>query len=268
MSKQRQQTQELINSPYIIPKCAVFGIIYCFINMMNNKVYVGQHIGQIIWTRWDKDLRGGNPHFDRAVKKYGIKAFRGEILAYCYSQQELDNLEKLWILTLRSYDPEIGYNKTFGGEGGSKTQETRDKMKAAWELRVVSDEMIERCIRNYTAMIGVPNHRRGKKHTEASILKMIESLIPQKEIRKQRMLSCWADSEFRENRIISQKHEPHTEETKKLLSTINIERHASKTPEERKQGTAKARIAREVSLFEQRRKLNPHAISFIPIRGT
>lgn len=128
MSKQKQQAQELINSPYIVPGCKVFGIIYCFVNMVNNKVYVGQHVGnsKSIWTRWYRDLRGGNPHFASAVEMYGIEMFRGEILAYCYSQEELDNIETLWIITLCTYNPEYGYNMTYGGEHGTLTQEVRD----------------------------------------------------------------------------------------------------------------------------------------------
>ena len=53
--------------------------------MINNKAYIGQHRGNRISGRWPEDLRGGNPHFNRAVITYGIENFRGEILAYCYS---------------------------------------------------------------------------------------------------------------------------------------------------------------------------------------
>jgi len=39
-------------------------------------------------------------------------------------------LETSWIILLRSYDPEVGYNLTFGGEGGCPTQEVRARMSA------------------------------------------------------------------------------------------------------------------------------------------
>lgn len=92
------QAQELTNSSYIIPKCKVFGIVYALVNMKNNKTYVGQHGGdsKSIWTRWRKDLRRGhNSHLNNAVKQYNAAAFRGEILAYCHSREEMNNLERL-----------------------------------------------------------------------------------------------------------------------------------------------------------------------------
>lgn len=93
-------------------------IVYLLLNTLNNKGYVGQHKGNAIFTRWPKNLRGGNPHFNNAVNEYGHEIFSREILNTCTSQEEMSNLEKLWILTLRTYDPEFGYNKTFGGESG------------------------------------------------------------------------------------------------------------------------------------------------------
>ena len=100
-------------------------IVYLLLNTVNNKSYVGQHLGDKISTRWPSNLKGGNPHLESARKKYGPKAFSKEILNYCCSQEEMNNLERLWILTLCTYDPNYGYNLTFGGEGGKRTDEAK-----------------------------------------------------------------------------------------------------------------------------------------------
>src|SRR5208282_2391337 len=103
-------------------------IVYLLLNTINNKGYVGKHKGSTISTRWREDLVGGNSHLEGARKRYGAGVFRREILNRCSSQDEMNNLERLWILTLRTYDPDYGYNKTFGGDGVRHTQETRAKM--------------------------------------------------------------------------------------------------------------------------------------------
>ena len=91
-------------------------IVYLLLNTVNNKGYIGQHIGDSISGRWNDDLSGGhNRHLERARKMYGPEIFSRMILNACSSQEEMDNLESLWILTLRTYDPDYGYNVAFGG---------------------------------------------------------------------------------------------------------------------------------------------------------
>lgn len=104
-------------------------IVYLIYNMVNNKGYVGKHRGNSISTRWRADLSGGhNQHLENARIKYGWKSFKREILNRCSSSQEMNNLERLWILTLRTYDSEYGYNKTYGGEGEVLTEEGKTKL--------------------------------------------------------------------------------------------------------------------------------------------
>lgn len=97
-------------------------IIYIARNMTNEfgicKAYIGQtkntlkhrkkeHIDSAI-------LEGCEYFFHRALRKYGAENFSFDILAHCSSQEEMDNLEKLWTITLRTYDQEFGYNILIG----------------------------------------------------------------------------------------------------------------------------------------------------------
>jgi len=114
-------------------------IVYLLRNESNFKCYVGQHRGTDLAKRWNKRFTNmkGNQHFARALKKYGPEAFSREILNVCSSREEMNNLERLWICTLRSYDPKFGYNKQMGGVKwrAHHTPETRQRISLAMKER-------------------------------------------------------------------------------------------------------------------------------------
>src|SRR5208282_2656486 len=96
-------------------------IVYLVHNMVNGKIYVGftemSFCGR--WSLHCDAAYSGQPYLlPRAIRKYGPENFRYEILATVKTKKEATTLETLWILTLRSYDSKIGYNMTYGGEGG------------------------------------------------------------------------------------------------------------------------------------------------------
>jgi hypothetical protein len=66
----------------------------------------------------------------QAIRKYGPEAFIAEGLTRCNSLEQMNNLEKLWIALLGTYDYESGYNMTPGGDGRPVlcTEETRKKI--------------------------------------------------------------------------------------------------------------------------------------------
>ena len=117
-------------------------IVYLLLNQINLKGYVGQHKGNKLSTRWDPkfNLSKVNDHLRKAVKKYGYDVFSREILNHCSTPEEMDSLEKLWILVLRTYDSRYGYNKAFGGmycRGHTPDARKRisEAMKRVWANR-------------------------------------------------------------------------------------------------------------------------------------
>ena len=95
--------------------------IYKTTNLINRKIYVGQHstdkledgyIGCGIYGQSDATE---NILFHRAVRKYSYKNFRREIIEFCESEDELSNREIFWIRELKSQDSTIGYNISRGG---------------------------------------------------------------------------------------------------------------------------------------------------------
>jgi group I intron endonuclease len=115
------------------------GIIYLIVNKINGKVYVGQTIRKLAYRmnihRHDCRRSVNRPLY-RSIKKYGWGAFEVRKIAEASSQKELDNLERLWILALQSADREHGYNLTFGGEHGARTEEVRRRMSESRKGRI------------------------------------------------------------------------------------------------------------------------------------
>ena len=98
----------------------------------SGKSYVGQTIHSFE-HRWKQHLRNKkNPYaVHAALKKYGPESFLVQELAHADNQEQLNNLEKLWIILLQSAEPTKGYNLTWGGEGGSHTEATKEKLREA-----------------------------------------------------------------------------------------------------------------------------------------
>ena len=91
-----------------------YGYIYKTINLKNNKMYVGQKIGDFNFNYF-----GSGKNICRAIKKYGKKVFKLEIIVYAEDRNKLNKLEKQYIKKYRKlFGKRNLYNITDGGEGG------------------------------------------------------------------------------------------------------------------------------------------------------
>lgn len=124
--------------------------VYLITNKLNFKIYVGLTEGpeetairdrfkDHIWSRNKQD------HFHAAIRLYGEDAFVVQELGRYQTLKEMNNAESLWILTLRSFDPKIGYNTTFGGGyRGKPTEETKAKIGLASSQRTHTEDTKEK----------------------------------------------------------------------------------------------------------------------------
>ena len=115
----------------------MYGYIYKITNLITDKIYIGQHIGE----EFDKKYFGSGKLLKDAIKKYGKKNFKKEILEFCQTEEDLNEREKYWIFQLNSTDKNVGYNISFGGQDGcfrnlSHTKEERQKISASSKDRV------------------------------------------------------------------------------------------------------------------------------------
>lgn len=89
------------------------GFVYLTTNIVNGKIYVGQHeIKDLKFN--DSYIGSGGRRFKNALNKYGRKSFQRKILKVCFSINQLNGYETYFIKKLRATDPKIGYNQLPG----------------------------------------------------------------------------------------------------------------------------------------------------------
>jgi group I intron endonuclease len=98
--------------------------VYLLTNKINGKYYVGKTSNKNLNSylskkRWDARYR---PDMSipviRAMAKYGVDNFLVDILAIPITIEELNILERIWIIILDSRNPLFGYNVWPGGDIG------------------------------------------------------------------------------------------------------------------------------------------------------
>ena len=94
--------------------------IYCFRNKVNGKVYIGKSLDLDRRIKDHYYLLHNNletSRFQKDFDVYGYSNFEISILEEC-TKEELNNKEVYWISFYDARNPEKGYNKAKGGEGG------------------------------------------------------------------------------------------------------------------------------------------------------
>ena len=92
----------------------IVGVIYLITCLINGKKYVGQTIRRLNIRM--NNHKHGDLYIDKAIRKYGWKNFKVEVLEECYTVEQLNEREIFWIAALNTKEPN-GYNITDGGEG-------------------------------------------------------------------------------------------------------------------------------------------------------
>lgn len=104
----------------------MYGYIYKTTNLIDNKIYIGQHKANNLPLKIN--YYGSGTYLQRAIKKYGKKNFKVEIINICDSIEELDNME---IIFIKYYTNLLGkdrlYNIQTGGRQGSKWELTTEE---------------------------------------------------------------------------------------------------------------------------------------------
>lgn len=110
--------------------------IYKTTNMVNGKIYIGKTKNN------PKNYIGGGVYLRLAIKKYGKNNFKKEILESNIETQEfLNTREQFWISFYNSTDPNIGYNRSKGGDGFSGERTEEEKLKISINHACVSGSM-------------------------------------------------------------------------------------------------------------------------------
>lgn len=210
--------------------------IYCFINKINGKRYVGSSASciQKRRERHRSDLNVGkhkNKYFQSAWNKYGAGNFKFVILQICSPKNCIKNEQK-WIDHYNSADRKCGYNICAIAEsslGVVRSPETRAKVSAARKGKKLSEEHKRKISE------GGKGKNLGKRHTDESKRKISLAKTGKKGHRP-------SDEEIEKLRQRSygnqwNKGRKHTKEardkmTKTLLETYKRRREATRWIEE------------------------------------
>ena len=92
----------------------IVGVIYLITCLINGKKYVGQTTQPL--KKRIAQHKCSDLYIDRAIRKYGWKNFKVEVIEECYTVEQLNAREIFWIAALNTKVPN-GYNQTDGGEG-------------------------------------------------------------------------------------------------------------------------------------------------------
>jgi len=102
----------------------MYYILYLTTNLINRKFYVGIHKTDDL----NDGYLGSGHQLKAAIKKYGRKNFKREILQFCDSYETLIEAERQ-IVTSEFCEKEYTYNVEIGGAGGKNwTTELKEKM--------------------------------------------------------------------------------------------------------------------------------------------
>ena len=132
----------------------------------NGKVYIGM-TGQKPEVRFGRGSGyQNNPHFYRAIKKFGWDQIEHSILQRDLDRETAMAIERELIAEYRSSDRQYGYNMTYGGESGPKlTDYVKKDISEKLKLYYSIPENREKAVRRST----------GKHPTEETRRKMSES---------------------------------------------------------------------------------------------
>ena len=115
----------------------MYGYIYKTTNLVNNKIYIGQHKSQT----FDTHYKGSGVALQEAFKEFGKSNFKCNVIEWCEDAKQLNDREAYWIAFYKTTDNSIGYNRATYGTTCSERQK-----------RIVSEYMRNRVISKNTRL--------------------------------------------------------------------------------------------------------------------
>lgn len=89
-------------------ECKPFGYIYITTNTENGMRYIGQHGGM-----FNPRYKGSGAELRRAFRKFGKHKFVSKLICYCYTEQELNEMELYYIDKFNAVNSRDFYNQIF-----------------------------------------------------------------------------------------------------------------------------------------------------------
>ena len=189
----------------------IYGYVYMVKNLVNGKLYFGITVNDF-QRRYDGNIAKNthNEHLKHSIEKYGIENFEiDEEFDIAYTEDDLWNLEDMYICLYNTLDEHYGYNKRRSGS----------KYKGHGKL---SDESKERMSKSQKALYdnGYINPCKGIAKTEAQKNNIRDGIANMSEEDKLQMRRRMSEAK---------KGKPLSEETRQKLSEVKQGHECSET---------------------------------------
>lgn len=158
----------------------MYGYIYKTTNLINGKIYIGQHKSKV----FDQKYKGSGMIIRLAFDKYGFDNFKTEIIEWCNTFEELNQKEEYYIEYYNSRNEKIGYNIRIGGIQSRMSESSREKIHLNSLINpnygMKGKKQSELCKKiNSTIHKGCSPANKGQKMTEEQRQKCIISHLGQ-----------------------------------------------------------------------------------------
>lgn len=124
----------------------IYGYVYMIKNLVNGKIYFGKTENSFN-TRYNGNIakHTHNDHLKRSIEKYGIENFEiNEQFDIAYTEDDLYDLEDMYMCIYNTLDSKYGYNKRRSGSKrkgcGKFSDETKQRMSEAKKGKTFSEE--------------------------------------------------------------------------------------------------------------------------------
>ena len=142
-------------------------IIYAITNWVNGKKYIGQ-TRRTVEERWREHLHSAkqpsrikmSPYLYAAMNLHGLDNFTIAEVDRAETQEELDDLEELWIAKCGTTDQNRGYNISWGG-ASTVGPETRAKLSASLKGKPAWNKGKPMGEEHYKNTVAAAEKRRG-----------------------------------------------------------------------------------------------------------
>lgn len=161
-----------IELPDIIMPNEYIGYLYCAINIINQKKYIGKHKLPKRKKCYENNIKidfsyiGSGKCLKRAISKYGICNFIYVIFDYASSLRELNEKEIMYIEMYNANKRKDFYNIAKGGEGGDTISNNPNKkdiiQRSVTTLRNNPEKNYEKNKKVSIKLKGRPSHKKGK----------------------------------------------------------------------------------------------------------
>lgn len=122
--------------------------IYKITNLLNGKMYIGQHTTENL----DDGYMGSGRIIKYAITKYGKENFRKEWLMFCEDKEELNYMERVYV-DQTWVDRADTYNLQTGGDHRVLSEESRRKMGEGVSRALKGRKLSEEHKRNLSASL-------------------------------------------------------------------------------------------------------------------